>query len=199
VRARLALGQPGGDLHAGTHRGLDDEAVVVAVHLAESLVDVAQADAARRADLAGQDAAQQFRVHADAVVLYDDQSLGTGVLGGDADVALVGLALQTVLDGVLDEGLQAEEGQRDREYLGAGLQGAVDPPQGLGGVARALGTADPGIRPQEAEQSSMDGFSSSTASTRSMNVECRSNSHAWTYAGRGRARWIQCGCERDPP
>src|SRR5690606_10017419 len=125
----VVLGEADVHLGAGAAAGLHDEAVLVAVDLAEALVDVAEAHAARAGALlgvTGEDAAQAFRVHADAVVLDADVAFGAGVLGDDRDVADAVLALQAVPYRVLHEGLQAQERQGDREHLGGDAQGDLE-------------------------------------------------------------------------
>ena len=77
--------------------------------LAEAGVDISQADAVRRI-LAGEDRADHLGVRADAIVLDDDLGALPDVGGGDRHLAVSAAGLQPVPDGVLDEGLDGEEG-----------------------------------------------------------------------------------------
>ena len=98
-------------------RRLDDEAVVVAVDLAQPGVDVAEADRVARVGTV-EDVAHPLRVGADAVVLDADLGVGAAVGGGDRQVAGALLVGEPVPHGVLDEGLHGEVGERHRQHLG---------------------------------------------------------------------------------
>ena len=74
VHARAVLRHPHADLGAGARRGLDDQAVVVAVDLAQPLVDVAEPDAVA-VGLTGERPPHRVGVDAGAVVLDADQRL----------------------------------------------------------------------------------------------------------------------------
>ena len=108
------------------HGGLDDEAELVAVDLAQPGVDVAEAD--RVAGVrAVEDVAHPLGVGADAVVLDADLGVGAAVAGRDREVADALLVGEPVAHGVLDEGLHREVGQRHRQHLGRDEQRDLEP------------------------------------------------------------------------
>ena len=123
---RRGLGDPHADLGAGAGRGLDHQAVVVAVDLPQPLVDVAQPDAVA-VGLAGQGAAHRVGSMPTPSSSTQMSASAAVVLGHDRDRARAGLALEAVPDGVLDQRLDAQERHRHRQHLGRDLHGHLQP------------------------------------------------------------------------
>src|SRR5699024_1704665 len=102
------LGHPNG--HGGAHIGLgiDGDAVALAKVDFQPVIDIFNADAGVVAALLAQNGLNLFLLHAHAVVGHGEDHVGAVGAEGNDDLALVHQAVDPVVDGVFDDGLEGD-------------------------------------------------------------------------------------------
>ena len=114
---------PGRRPGAGAERGLDDEAVLVAERVAQPFVDVGEPDGLAEAASARRTSSGSARAPSSSMLISHSRSRSLA----RRDRAALGASLEPVLDGVLDERLEGQEGNLDRQHLGCDAQHDAQP------------------------------------------------------------------------